>query len=355
MPPTPSNSPGATPVGGPPRSGTPDAFPPVENVFTKCGGIRKLVPPGARDAWAQCLVIALRQVATQGTSDDWKALLTLPASILAVTTRGGKRGKQQAAAQIRQRCQSWLEGHGPALWQATRVPAAVRAVSHKSSSQEEEDRWEMARTAVQEGKLAKGCAALSGCPPVEPDHKSATAMREKHPPMSAAAQARLDALPRASPASSLELEWDDIQKALKGFPTASAGGCTGLRPSHLQSALIPAWQTDLVRQSTEVGNLMLKGYIPEDIRPYICGAKLAALPKPSGGSATHSGGGNPPPSCLQGGSGTAREPVPGQPRANPIGCGLEGRVRDHRTLRSGLVRQMQRRTIVPQGQGAVEA
>ena len=89
-------------------------------------------------------------------------------------------------------------------------------------------------------------------------------MREHHPQMSAEARAWLDALPSVSPASSLELEWEDVQKALKGFPTASAGGCTGLRPSHLQSALMPAWQIDLLRQLTEVGNLMLKGSIPEE-------------------------------------------------------------------------------------------
>ena len=34
------------------------------------------------------------------------------------------------------------------------------------------------RKHAREGKLAKGCAALSSCPPVEPDHKSAAAMRE---------------------------------------------------------------------------------------------------------------------------------------------------------------------------------
>ena len=117
---------------------------------------------------------------------------------------------------------------------------------------------------------------------MDPDHKSAAAMRENHLQMSALAEAQLDALPLASPASFLEMEWEDVQKALKGFTTASAGGCTGLRPSHLRSAMVPPWQTELVRQLIDVGNLMLKGSIPADIRPYLCGAKLAALPKVSG-------------------------------------------------------------------------
>ena len=67
-------------------------FPSIEAIFTKCGGIKKAVPQGARDIWARCLTTALRQVARNSSEDDWKALLCLPACCLAVTTRGGGRG-----------------------------------------------------------------------------------------------------------------------------------------------------------------------------------------------------------------------------------------------------------------------
>ena len=64
----------------------------------------------------------------------------------------------------------------------------------------------------------------------------------------------------------------------------------GLRPSRLQTAMIPAWQTELARQLAQVGNLVLKGSIAEDIRASLCGARFGALPITSGVAPTAVGG-----------------------------------------------------------------
>ena len=63
-------------------------------------------------------------------------------------------------------------------------------------------------------------------------------------------------------------------------------GCRAQRaspPSHLQDALRCYSSGDqTLRLLSEVVLLMLKGAIPEDIRPWVCGASLVALRKPNG-------------------------------------------------------------------------
>ena len=58
-------------------------------------------------------------------------------------------------------------------------------------------------------------------------------------------------------------------------------GPSGLRPSHLQDALRYSSGDLTLRLLAEVVSLMMKGELPEDIRPWLCGAALMALRKPN--------------------------------------------------------------------------
>ena len=67
------------------------------------------------------------------------------------------------------------------------------------------------------------------------------------------------------------------------FCLTSGAGPSGLRPSHLQDALRCYSSGDqTLRLLSEVVLLVLCGAIPEDIRPWVCGASLVALRKPNG-------------------------------------------------------------------------
>ena len=72
------------------------------------------------------------------------------------------------------------------------------------------------------------------------------------------------------------------EAAIRSFPRGSAGGPSGLRPQHLQDALIPGWADEVLRQCTSVINLLAQGRAPESVRPWPGGATLTALPKPTG-------------------------------------------------------------------------
>ena len=76
---------------------------------------------------------------------------------------------------------------------------------------------------------------------------------------------------------------EPILKALKWFKRGSAPGLDGMTVEHLMQAV---GSTSNTRQSRVLGNLtklanvMLKGYIPDSMAPYICGGPLhAALKK----------------------------------------------------------------------------
>ena len=55
-----------------------------------------------------------------------------------------------------------------------------------------------------------------------------------------------------------------------------------LRPSLLQDALRHSSGDQTLRLLSEVVLLVMKGEIPEDVRPWVCGASLVALRKPNG-------------------------------------------------------------------------
>ena len=55
-----------------------------------------------------------------------------------------------------------------------------------------------------------------------------------------------------------------------------------MKPQHLKDSLVPGWADEVGRQLQGVVNLMAKGAVPADLRPWLCGATLSALPKPTG-------------------------------------------------------------------------
>lgn len=75
---------------------------------------------------------------------------------------------------------------------------------------------------------------------------------------------------------------EQVEEAMRSFNRGSGGGPTGLRPQHLKDAMVPGWRDELVRQTTQLINLMLSGAACAEVQPWLCGASLTALPKPSG-------------------------------------------------------------------------
>ena len=79
-----------------------------------------------------------------------------------------------------------------------------------------------------------------------------------------------------------DVDSDLVRRALATFASTSGAGPSGLRPSHLQNALRFSSGDQTLRLLSEVVLLMMRGEIPDDVRPWVCGASLMALRKPNG-------------------------------------------------------------------------
>ena len=97
----------------------------------------------------------------------------------------------------------------------------------------------------------------------------------------------MDELRDVGPGAVLVIDTDMVRKALSSFAPISGAGPSGLRPSHLQEALRHSSSDQTLRLVSEVIQLMLRGEIPEDIRPWMCGASLMAPRKPNGSCENH--------------------------------------------------------------------
>ena len=128
----------------------------------------------------------------------------------------------------------------------------------------------------------KACSALVQEPPVAVTPEVVSDMKAKHPDPSVHENLRLIGLRPVSVNASPPLTTSDIKDAIRSFPRGLAAGPSGLRPQHLKDALVPGWRDEVVRHVADLTNLLSQGRAPSPMRPWICGASLAALPKPDG-------------------------------------------------------------------------
>eukprot|EP00973_Karenia_brevis_P092549 12412956-Karenia_brevis.AAC.1 len=108
-------------------------------------------------------------------------------------------------------------------------------------------------------------------------------MQSKHPAPREVEDARHANLRQIDRSAAPGLTTEEVERAIRSFPKGSAAGPSGLRPKHLKDAMMPGVSDEFLRQVLAVGQLLARGEAPESVREWLCGASLAALPKPQGG------------------------------------------------------------------------
>jgi hypothetical protein len=109
-------------------------------------------------------------------------------------------------------------------------------------------------------------------------------MRSKHPPASEPSTFTPAAPTQDTP--QLQFSLQEVEKAAMSFRRGSAPGPGGLRPEPLRIAIKGAPANRAVRAGvalTRVVNLMAAGRVPEEVAPFLCGARLHAVMKKDGG------------------------------------------------------------------------
>ena len=107
-------------------------------------------------------------------------------------------------------------------------------------------------------------------------------MLDKHP------QAPEDTRPFQDPKESskftpFQATFSDISKALRSFPLGSSGDPDGVTSQHFSDLINNNADVMLLQTLTDFVNLLLSGYIPNDVKDIIVGGRLIALHKSSGG------------------------------------------------------------------------
>ena len=139
-----------------------------------------------------------------------------------------------------------------------------------------------AKELLSEELLQQASAALVSDPPAEVTPAVVDEMRLKHPAERPGEGDRISQLPKVSSAAALQVKPEQLEAAIRSFNRGSGAGPSGLRPQHLKDALVPGWQDELLRQVTQLANLLLSGSALAEVQPWLCGATLTALPKPTG-------------------------------------------------------------------------
>ena len=258
----------------------PAEYPSLAEVAEAVVGCKSYVPKGTRNLWAQCLVAAMAAVTEHNDEKAWTELFMLPSAVLRSGSRGGTSHRRRAEAETKRLCRDWLDGHRVSLWRRA-VAAGTRRSSQSSAS--EAKKQQRAVTLLKEELYGKAASALVNEPPAAVNDTVRQEMRAKHPAARVDDSRRMGALREVSSAAALSLGPEVIQQVIKAFPRGSAGGPSGLKPQHLKDALVPGMADEVVRHTTALVNLLVKGEACAAAQPFLCGAALAALPKSSGG------------------------------------------------------------------------
>ena len=254
------------------------AAPSFEETAKKRSFTKKSVPKGAKRLWAQCLLAALSSVIAYNDTQSWQDLFSLSKCVLRGQQRGGA-GRNRGEAETKKLCQGWLEGQRMSLWRQ------VKEMDHKRLPAETTDGLtEPMRNRVREltglNQFRKACVAMIQAPPVQVTSQVLSEMEAKHP--LARAALRWDELRPVHAAASVVHDTEAVSRAIKSFPKGSGCGPSGLRPQHLRDALVPGFEDEVIRQLTAVVNILAKGEAPAEVRAFMSGAMLAALPKDDG-------------------------------------------------------------------------
>ena len=179
---------------------------------------------------------------------------------------------------VKSRLRRWSEGEFESLWEESTVKPKTNTRRGRPD-QKQHNITRSIRT-IQDGQYSKALKALASEGLASPNEDVYKEMLSKHP------QASQPALPEGPRPQPPKLSESAILKGARSFPTGSAPGPSGLRPSHLREAVncpSPDRANRVLFTLTNFVNLLAARLSPISIRPHLCWATLLASKKKSGG------------------------------------------------------------------------
>ena len=235
--------------------------------------ILKRIPRAARDLAARRLASIIDDVVRENSTSCWDRLFRFSVRCLRAPKRAGHRRSLATLATQMIREEGDPDQH----------------TSSKRLRRPSQQSWESLAARIssklEEGDF-KGAVRLASSEDTirDLDEETLSALRDKHP----AAHPDTDIPPASitSQLTPLHVSAEEVDKAIRSFPCASAAGPDGLRPQHLKDMTgVAAGEGGrlLLQALTSFMNLVLQGKVAQPARHFFFGATLIALGKKDGG------------------------------------------------------------------------
>jgi len=254
------------------------------------------VPRSAQSAVTHAFELTLSHIGS--TTPSWIPLFAFAKLVLGKPRRGSHSclGKLIAS-----RCVKWTTGHindlllsakkykrpaekshaqsplsGPTI-DPSLLPPNLR---NQSISCPEDIPTKVLRRAIdltKTGQFSRAVTALECAPHAPPDEETLAELRRLNPPSTEATVVPLHEL---LPPPLDRFSSDSLRKYIQSFRKGTSPGISGFRPDYLKDMLFCP-SGSILEALCRVVTLIANGFVPEDARPFIFGAKQIALIKPN--------------------------------------------------------------------------
>lgn len=246
-------------------------LPSLDEIFSSYRPTLSFVPAAHRQAWARVLFLELDRVAIDNSSEAWTRLFMLPKCVLVVPKRSGKRNRGDRYS-ISDLCAFWEQGQLNWLWSRQ-----SRSQPESSRSPDTNRAFACAIQHARCGRYGRACAALSTSGLAPDSSATLSKLESKHP------QADAPDFAMEPVDSPLVLSADfDLLGILSSFSKEVGTDGTNFRIQHLLDAKDAHLPSPYLPRLRAVINLLLAGKAPQEIQPYLAGARLTALAKGKG-------------------------------------------------------------------------
>ena len=262
-------------------------LPTLEEAFNHHIPTHKYPAKGARAEYGrECASIWGRMAEFPDNKQLW-VLYFIFQRVILPAGRGPRQADAYSQARLqKERLSRWRKGEVLQLWEEakklTKIPTSKkkRQRDEKKEKTQEEKNAARASTLAADGQLTRAVQALTSHGLAEHNRATEAEMRDKHPPASQPMPP-----PPITEAQPLSFDQQTVKKGVQSFKRGSAPGPSGWRPEHLKTALTsaPGRRDKALENLTRLVNSMLKGEVPEEVTPFLCGGRLHAAIKKDGG------------------------------------------------------------------------
>src|SRR5208282_3222187 len=229
--------------------------------------IIKHIPKSARPSSSSLLSSLINKVNTNPDDlESWSSILNFGRNILVKPARTGRR--HNSASIIKKRTEADTQSEGELI-----IHPEVRHKKRDASSL-----LAAAVTAkIEDGNIKAAIRILSSEEkPAVDEEATYKKLTERHP----APPVDRDLAPDPRHVKAIQVEEEDVMKAIRTFPAGSSGGPDGIRPQHILD-LVSCRETgqELLRSITGFVNILLEGKCNKDIMPILFVGQLIALEK----------------------------------------------------------------------------